>query len=182
MVLEAFRRLQQTDPSLLLVLAPRHPERFDTSALRPWSGAWVRWSETTDRIPPETALVLLDTMGELADCYAAATIACVGGTWADRGGHNLLEPAFHGVPVLFGPDFRHFDDEGRALLAAGGGFLAAGAEEIRERCRQLLADPLVLNAAGRSAAEVARTFGGALEQSLEAVRTLLSGPSSGRPR
>ena len=135
MVLEAFRGLREAEPGLLLVLAPRHPDRFDAAALRPWSGAWVRWSEAPDRVPPETAVVLLDTIGELADCYAAATVACVGGTWSDRGGHNLLEPAFHGVPVVFGPDFRHFDEEGRALLAAGGGFVAADAAGIRERCR-----------------------------------------------
>jgi 3-deoxy-D-manno-octulosonic-acid transferase len=127
-------------------------------------------------------VVLFDTIGELADCYAAAAVACVGGTWADHGGHNLLEPAFHGVPVIFGPDFRHFDEEGRALLAAGGGFIAAGAEGIRERCRLLLADPQALAAAGTSAAAVARTFGGALEQTLAAVRALLPGAAGGRPR
>ena len=179
-VLEAFRRLREENPELLLVLAPRHPDRFDASALRPWPGAWVRWSDTPGRIPAGTAVVLLDTLGELADCYAAATVACVGGTWGDRGGHNLLEPAFHGVPVVFGPDFRHFEDEGRALLAAGGGFVADGADGIHARCRLLLADPAALAAAGRGAESVARSFGGALEQALAAVRALLPGAGGGR--
>jgi 3-deoxy-D-manno-octulosonic-acid transferase len=178
MVLGAFQELRETDPRLLLVLAPRHPDRFDPALLRPLSGAWVRWSAAPERIPPDVAVVLLDTLGELADCYAAASIACVGGTWTDRGGHNLLEPAFHGVPVIFGPDFRHFDEEGRALVAAGGGFVVDGAEGVRLRCRALLADPAALAAAGRSAAEVARTFGGALERTLDSVRALL--PDAGR--
>lgn len=179
-VLEAFRGLRETDPGLLLVLAPRHPDRFDAAVLRPWSGSWVRWSTAPGTIPPETAVVLIDTLGELADCYAAATIACVGGTWTDCGGHNLLEPALHGVPVVFGPDFRHFDEEGRALLAAGGGFVATGAGGIRECCRRLLEDPAALARAGRSAAEVARSFGGALEQALDAARLLLAGAPGGR--
>lgn len=180
MVLEAFRDLREMDPDLLLVLAPRHPDRFDLPVLRPWSGAWVRWSEAPDRLTPGTAVVLLDTIGELADLYAAATVACVGGTWSGHGGHNLLEPAFHGAPVVFGPDFRHFDEEGRALLASGGGFVAMDAAGIRERCRTLLADPAALAAAGRSAAETARSFGGALERALEAALALLPGTGGGR--
>ena len=79
------------------------------------------------------------------------TVACVGGTWGDHGGHNLLEPAYHGVPVVFGPDMRHVEDEGRALLASGGGFLAGDADAIFERCRGLLADRGVRAAAGSSA-------------------------------
>lgn len=182
LMLEAFRGLRQADPSLLLVLAPRHPDRFDPALLRPWEGKWIRWSAAPDRLPPGIAVVLLDTLGELADCYAAATVALVGGTWTEHGGHNLLEPAFHGVPVVFGPDYRHFDEEGRALLAAGGGFVAEDAESVRERCRLLLADPRALAGAGRKAAEVARAFGGALEKTLESARALLPDAGGGLDR
>ena len=104
LVLEAFRRLRGIEPALLLVLAPRHPDRFDAGKLSAWPGAWVRWSAAPPEIGEGTAVVLLDTLGELADFYAAADVACVGGTWGDHGGHNLLEPAYHGVPVVFGPD------------------------------------------------------------------------------
>ena len=173
LMLAAFRRLAAAEPSLLLVLAPRHPERFDTAALREWEGSWVRWSAAPEKIRHETSVVLLDTIGELADCYAAATIACVGGTWADRGGHNLLEPAFHGVPVVFGPNFHHFDEEGSALLAAGGGFLAADGDALYARCRSLLGDASARAEAGCRAAQVALTFGGALERTLAAVREIL---------
>ncbi|HWR98484.1 MAG TPA: glycosyltransferase N-terminal domain-containing protein [Candidatus Methanoperedens sp.] len=180
MLLGVFRELRAADPGLLLVLAPRHPDRFDAAVLGPWDGAWVRWSAMAARIPPETAVVLVDTVGELADCYAAATIACVGGTWGDHGGHNLLEPAFHGVPVVFGPDFRHFAEEGRALLASGGGFVTDGAEGVRERCRRLLADPALCAEAGRCAAQTAMSFGDALAASLAAARALLANAAGGR--
>ena len=181
LVLAAYRRLAALDPSLLLVLAPRHPERFDAAALRDWAGAWVRWSAAPDRVSRGTSIVLLDTIGDLADCYAAATVACVGGTWADRGGHNLLEPAFHGVPVVFGPHYRHFDEEGHALLAAGGGYVADSGDEIFSRCRLLLTDRAGRDEAGRRAAQVALTFGGAVERTLEAVREILGGPHGPGP-
>ena len=178
MVLAVFRRLRKLEPELLLVLAPRHPDRFDPAVLRAWADAWLRWSAAPARVPRETAVLVLDTIGELADFYAAATVACVGGTWTERGGHNLLEPAFHGVPVVFGPDYRNFDEEGRALLDAGGGFQAAGADEVFARCRILLEDPARRAEAGRNAAAVARTFGGAVEQAVEAARNLLAGEPS----
>lgn len=173
LLLDAFGRLRALEPSLLLVLAPRHPERFDFAKLGPWAGLAVRWSAAPARVGPETAVVLLDTLGELADCYAAAAVACVGGTWTEHGGHNLLEPAHHGVPVVFGPDFSHFDEEGRALLAAGGGFLADAADGIFEHCSRLLTDGAARDAAGRRARGVAESFGGAVETVIAAALDIL---------
>jgi 3-deoxy-D-manno-octulosonic-acid transferase len=175
LVLDAFRRLQGAEPGLLLVLAPRHPDGFDPGKLSAWPGAWVRWSAAPRNIGQETAVVVLDTLGELADFYAAADVACVGGTWGDHGGHNLLEPAYHGVPVVFGPDICHVEDEGRALLAAGGGFIAGDAAAIFERCRALLADRGVRDAAGSRALEVAMTFSGAVETVARAANEILDG-------
>jgi 3-deoxy-D-manno-octulosonic-acid transferase len=180
MVLDAFRRLREIEPSLLLVLAPRHPGRFDGGKLDAWTGSWVRWSESAGGVGPATAIVVLDTIGELADFYAAADVACVGGTWGDHGGHNLLEPAYHGVPVLFGPDIRHVEDEGRALLAAGGGFLAGDAAAIFEHGRALLADRGARDAAGARARAVATTFTGAVETVAGAACEILDG-KTGQP-
>ena len=104
-----------------------------------------------------------------------AEVACVGGTWADHGGHNLLEPAYHGVPVVFGPDIGQVEDEGRALLAAGGGFQAGDAAAIFEYCRILLADPRARAAAGSRALEVAATFSGAVEKVARAAIEILDG-------
>jgi 3-deoxy-D-manno-octulosonic-acid transferase len=173
LVLEAFRRLRAAKPELLLVLAPRHPDRFEQAWLAPWAGAWVRWSEAPRSIERRIAVVLLDTLGELADFYAAAGVACVGGTWADHGGHNILEPAYQGVPVVFGPDYRHFDEEGRALLAVGGGFLARDAAGIFQHSLGLLADASARAAAGSRALEVATAFGGAVEKVAGAALEIL---------
>jgi 3-deoxy-D-manno-octulosonic-acid transferase len=173
LILAAFRRVRAAEPALLLVLAPRHPARFDPGVLADWAGRWVRWSAAPSQIDPGTAIVVLDTLGELADCYAAAAVACVGGTWRDHGGHNLLEPAYHGVPVLFGPDIRHVEEEGRALLAAGGGFMAADAAAIGARLGGLLADRAARAAAGERALAVARTFTGAAETVADAALDLL---------
>lgn len=175
LALAVFCRLKALVPELLLVLAPRHPERFDTTRVEGRAGAWVRWSAAPPEIDRDTAVVLLDTLGELADIYAAASVACVGGTWSGHGGHNLLEPAFHGVPVVFGPDYRHFDDEGRALLAAGGGFVAADAAALFERCRGLLSDRGARDEVGRLAREVAAAFGGAAALVVSAAGDLLDG-------
>ncbi len=176
LVLAAFRRLRALDPGLLLVLAPRHPERFGFERLGDWPGAWVRWSASQRAIGPGTQIVVLDTLGELADFYAAAAVALVGGTWGDHGGHNLLEPAYHGVPVIFGPDIRHVEDEGRALLAAGGGFQAHDAGAIFERCRALLFADAARVAAGSRALAVAATFSGAVEAVAGAALEILDGP------
>jgi len=173
LVLEAFGRLRAEQPGLLLVLAPRHPERFDAARLGAWAGACERWSAGSGRIGAATPVVLLDTLGELADFYAAAAVACVGGTWAEHGGHNVLEPAYHGVPVIFGPDLGHVDAEAGALLAAGGGFLAGDADGLFECARALLADPEARAAAGGRALEVARAFGGALETVVGAACDIL---------
>lgn len=176
LVLTAFSRLRALVPGLLLVLAPRHPERFDPGVLREFEGAWVRWSAAPERIPGGAAVVVLDTIGELVDFYAAAAVACVGGTWVHQGGHNVLEPAFFGVPVVFGLDFRHFDEEGRALLAAGAGFLAPGAEELYRELRTLLLDGELRREAGARAAGVAARFGGAVEKTVAAVRGIIGAP------
>jgi 3-deoxy-D-manno-octulosonic-acid transferase len=175
LVLEAFGRLHSIEPALLLVLAPRHPDNFDPGKMNAWPGAWVRWSEAPPEIGRGTAVVVLDTLGELADFYAAADVACVGGTWGDHGGHNLLEPAYHGVPVVFGPGISHGEDEGLALLAAGGGFVAGDAAAIFERIRTLLADRGARDAAGSRAREVAKTFSGAAETVARAANEILDG-------
>ena len=118
LVLEAFRRLRgdRAGPAARACPAPpRALRRRESSSA--WPGAWVRWSAAPRAIDPGTAVVVLDTLGELADFYAAADVACVGGTWGDHGGHNLLEPAYHGVPVVFGPDIAPC--RGRGPGAAG---------------------------------------------------------------
>ena len=124
-VLDAHQRLLQHDASALLILVPRHPQRFDAVAERVRSKgmACVRRSTLTDN--PEfggqrqpTPVLLGDSMGEVMAYLAAAQVAFVGGSLVPVGGHNVLEPAALGLPVLFGPNMHNFLDARALLLAA----------------------------------------------------------------
>ena len=121
LVLDAFERVLDGLPGSLLVLVPRHPERFREVA------AYVRRRgfepAMRSQRPVECADVKVfvgDTMGELPLFYAAADVAFVGGTLVERGGHNVLEPAALGLPVLFGPHVFNFASISRRLIEAGG--------------------------------------------------------------
>jgi 3-deoxy-D-manno-octulosonic-acid transferase len=114
-LLDAWPQLLTVDPSLLLVLAPRHPERFDAVAnlLRSKGVCWIRRSEQTDPTDPHDGLgagniVLLDTIGELASVYSLASVAFIGGSLIPAGGHNPLEPAQFAVPIVMGPYYENF--------------------------------------------------------------------------
>lgn len=118
-ILEAFATVAGHPTSPVLLLAPRHPERFpevaDQVAAAGWP--WVRRSGGT--APPGTRVVLLDTLGELAGCYGMARGAFVGGSLIPVGGHNLLEPAVRAVPVCFGPHVDNVAEMAEVLVQAG---------------------------------------------------------------
>ncbi|MGH9593364.1 MAG: tetraacyldisaccharide 4'-kinase, partial [Bryobacteraceae bacterium] len=117
-VIEVFQRLAQRRPRLLLVLAPRRPERFPVVAekLRKAGAVFVRRSELSDIALP--GVLLLDSIGELAALFSRATAVFMGGTLARRGGHNILEPAFFGKPVIVGPHMENFAEITREFSAA----------------------------------------------------------------
>lgn len=123
LVLDAWRQARALVPGLRLILAPRQPRRFDTVAgLLTGAGLAHRRASTGF---PEAAtwrdieVLLLDTLGELPAAYAEGTVALVAGGWAAAGGHNPLEPAQAGVPVLVGPGYTNFEDLVPPLQAAG---------------------------------------------------------------
>jgi 3-deoxy-D-manno-octulosonic-acid transferase len=122
-VLSAFGELRRTYKDLLLVLVPRHPERFRAVArLCRRTGACVALRTTQHgALPVRTDILVGDTMGELQRLYAAADLAFVGGSLVGVGGHNLLEPCAVGVPVIFGPHVFHFEDISRMILEKGAG-------------------------------------------------------------
>ena len=173
-VLDAFLELRKTFPDLLLFLAPRHPERFDPAIFNGSGLSWRRWSEVSRSGPEEgDSVFLVDTYGELAELYGLASLAFVGGTIERKGGHNLMEPAFKGVPVLFGPHFANFEEEGKALVAAGGGFVTADVTAIVAEASRLLADSEERGSAGRRARVVAEESGGAVEKTLFLVEEVM---------
>jgi 3-deoxy-D-manno-octulosonic-acid transferase len=178
-VLDAFLELRKSFPALLLFLAPRHPERFEPDVFNGSGLSWRRWSEVSPGGPEDgCSVVLVDTYGELADLYGLAAVAFVGGTLERRGGHNLMEPAFKGVPVLFGPHFANFEEEGKALVAAGGGFVTADGAAIVSEASRLLTDRERREEAGRRARAVAEESGGAVEKTLSLIEGVMQRGSS----
>ena len=175
-VLEAQQRVREAHPGTLLVLAPRHPPRFDEVAdkLRARGIGFVRRSAAgSGAADADCAVLLLDSLGELLDFYAAADVAFVGGSLAPSGGHNLLEPAALGVPILTGPNNSNSEEIARLLIARGAAEVVHDAAELGTRVTTLLADDVArerMGAAGRASVDSNR---GALEKLLALIEPLL---------
>jgi 3-deoxy-D-manno-octulosonic-acid transferase len=140
-LLRVFGELKRIDPSLLLIIAPRHLARLHevTKTLAQACFTWVQRSE----IPGKGFsgdIILLDTMGELERIYQIATVAFVGGSLVPVGGHNILEPAAFGKPVIFGPHMENFREVVRMMKAEGGGIEVHDEDELLEQSRRLLTD------------------------------------------
>lgn len=141
MVLEAHRRLLATLPQALLILVPRHPQRFDAAAkLIERSGLGLQRRSTLPGKVAQSAVLLGDSMGEMFAYYAASDAAFVGGSFVAIGGHNVLEPAAIGLPVLFGPHMHNFLPSRELLLAGGGAIECADAAALAQSLAQLLGD------------------------------------------
>jgi 3-deoxy-D-manno-octulosonic-acid transferase len=154
-VLEAHTRALLDRPSLALVLAPRHPERVGEvlGVLKARGLAAVRRSDLPARRSPG-AVIVLDTVGELAQLYAIADVVFVGGSLVPLGGHNMLEPALRGKPVLFGPHTDNFREAAGVLIDSGSGRVVHDAAELGSELRRLLGDAVLrarVGAAGRDA-------------------------------
>lgn len=173
-VLDAHRRVLEKFPDALLVLVPRHPQRFDSvRELLAKRGERSTNRSSGAAIAPGTAVLLGDTMGELMTFYAAADVAFVAGSLVPIGGHNLLEPASVGCPVLTGPHNFNGEEIARLLMDAGAGFIVADTEQLAHAVTNLLGDPslrTVMGAAGKSALDANR---GALDRLLTLVDPLL---------
>ncbi|MEQ1920572.1 MAG: 3-deoxy-D-manno-octulosonic acid transferase, partial [Elusimicrobiota bacterium] len=169
MVLASFLAARAAVPRLRLVLAPRHLERAaDAADLLAHAGLKLaRWSGASEA--GRDALIL-DEMGVLPSFYALARAAFVGGTLVKVGGHNLLEPASAGVPVLFGPHTGHIARPAELLSAhGGGGRRVFDATELAERLTEFAKDESAARAAGASARAVADRLRGASARTLEAL-------------
>jgi 3-deoxy-D-manno-octulosonic-acid transferase len=185
-LLEVWPRLLEADPRLAMVLAPRHPERFEAvAALLEKSGFgsvkrsdWKAGSagdlETgnVDRIAGGQ-IVLLDTIGELASIYSLAAVAFVGGSIVQAGGHNPLEPAQFGVPIVMGPHYANF----RAIaedLRAHGAIRIVERDRLASALADLLCDPAQAAAMGERARRVFEKRAGATERTIQALEGLLA--------
>jgi 3-deoxy-D-manno-octulosonic-acid transferase len=169
-VLEAFLTARCRLPDLLLVLVPRHPERFDTVAnLCSQRGLTVVRRSTGQSCTSTTAVFLGDSMGELLLFYAAADVAFVGGSLVPHGGHNALEAALLGLPVLFGPHMFNFIEVSERLLTAQAAWRVTNAEELAARLVELVADHSLRRVAGQRAQTVVEENRGALAKLLTLI-------------
>jgi 3-deoxy-D-manno-octulosonic-acid transferase len=174
-LLEALRLARRQFPSLSMIVAPRHPERFaDVARLLRGSGFTVQVKSTTDRADWFSKdILLLDTVGELVDFYALADIAFVGGSLVPVGGHNVLEPARFGKAILFGPHMNNFAALAAALKQCGAAVEVSGAEELATTVTGLLTDSAKRLSMGRVAAEFASTSQHALTLNWELAERYL---------
>jgi 3-deoxy-D-manno-octulosonic-acid transferase len=184
-LLLAWPQLLKAHQRLVLVLAPRHPERFAAvAALLERSGvAWVRrsdWrSQSVELIEPlrPGQIVLLDTIGELASVYSLAAVAFIGGSLFPAGGHNPLEPAQFGVPIVMGPHYANF----RAItedLRKHDAIRIATKEDLAGVLTELLRDMSAAEAMGERAKLVFDQQAGATRRCVDALRELLAAEST----
>jgi 3-deoxy-D-manno-octulosonic-acid transferase len=172
-LLKAFENLRVAHPRAVMILAPRHPERFDDVAilLQQMNIRFYRRTRWACE-PLAGAVFLVDSIGELSAIYALADLAFVGGSLVPRGGHNIIEPAQHGVAIVVGNHTENFRDI-VALFQRHDAVRIVGLAELPLTLMQLLADDSERRALGRRAAETLQLQTGATARTLEALRTLL---------
>ncbi len=169
--LAAHTQLLQTQADALLILVPRHPQRFDSC----WNlidGSGLRSVRRGDRGgDAQTQVLLGDSMGEMFVYLSAADIAFVGGSLVDIGGHNILEPAAIGLPVLFGPHMQNFT-AARELLLGRGGTEVANVDALGVALSAAFADAASRRSAGLEAQRAVTANRGALQNLLQAIATI----------
>jgi 3-deoxy-D-manno-octulosonic-acid transferase len=177
-VLAAHAALLAERPGALLLLVPRHPERFEAVAelLRRRD---VRFTRRSSGLAPDgaTQVLLVDTVGELVALYASADVAFVGGSLVPIGGHNLLEPAALGLPVLTGPYYFNGRDIARLLLREGAALQVADAPELASALARLLADLEERRRIGAIGRRIVESNRGSVARLLALMEPLLPGPA-----
>jgi len=173
-VLEAHRKLLERFPGLLLILVPRHPQRFaavrdliDKQTLSVVARTEARSCDAS------TAVFLGDTMGEMTLLYAASDVAFVGGSLTPIGGHNLLEPAVLGIPLVSGPHVFNAQEIADMFVETGACRLAADAEQLADAVGELLSDRDKATQIGELGRRILERNRGALQRLLEMIESLL---------
>ncbi len=184
LVLGAWRAVHQRHPRALMILAPRHPARFDVVArLLADSGIKAVRRTSLNGRPNEMGrqiesaeVLLLDTMGELAGTFDLADVVFMGGTLVPTGGHNLIEPAVAGKATLFGPHMENFRDVASLFLGAGAALQVPNAEALAPALLRLLDHPSERRELGERARQVLEQQRGAVRRTLEQLGPWLDSP------
>lgn len=179
MLFQAYGRLRVDLPNLQLLVAPRRIERRGEILAAARAHGLDCRTRTGDGAQQGPVLIL-DTIGELAGCYAMAEVVFIGGSLVAAGGHNPLEPAAAGVPVLFGPHMEDFSEIAVALTACGGGGQVDSVDALTAALRDILADAELRRTRAAAAAACVRANSGVVEHHLEAVARLLAGSTAHR--
>jgi 3-deoxy-D-manno-octulosonic-acid transferase len=174
-VLTAFKRVKDTKSHVLAVLAPRQPERFGEVERLARDAGFVtaRRSELPIDAEPRADVVVLDSLGELAQLYQVATVVFVGGSLADHGGHNILEPAVFGKPIVFGPHMQNFAEIAETFLADRAAVQVTSGRALEDVLIELLSAPETRMRLGERARALVEANRGARERSLAAISGLL---------
>jgi 3-deoxy-D-manno-octulosonic-acid transferase len=172
-IMDALLELQKEFPSLIGVIAPRHMQRCREveDLIREFKVDYTLLSQQDDLSSWTGNILLVDSLGKLNALYRCATLAYVGGGFNPRfGGHNILEPAGLGIPVLFGKFMSNFEEEAKLLTQSGGGIQMQNIEQLHSILARLLKDSAERQKLGEMAATTVRANSGALRKNLELIR------------
>ena len=169
LALETFQQLLPQFPALRLILVPRHPERFDEVArmLDSTGVLWQRRSQLESARRPEARVLLVDTIGELGAWWGVAQVAFVGGSFGDRGGQNMIEPAAYGAAVSFGPNTWNFRDVVQLLCQGDAAQVVRDGADLTRFVRRCLEDEPFRCSLGQRAQQLVRQNQGAAARTCE---------------
>lgn len=181
LLLQAWQEIRRRHPQALLILAPRHPTRFESVAqlLASEGRSAVRRTalstseDTMSSLLASPEILLLDSIGELAGIFELADVVFMGGSLVPTGGHNLLEPAYWGKPILFGPHMENFRDTANLFLQAGAAVAIRDPAELAHTALQILEDTTHQRQLGQAAKQARERESGATRRVLEHVKELL---------
>ncbi|MEW6381653.1 MAG: 3-deoxy-D-manno-octulosonic acid transferase [bacterium] len=182
-VIEVYRHLLSHSPSLVLLIAPRYlPEIPAIEDQCSQAGLYVErktrivQGEARKSADGQTGrVIILDTIGELSKMYSLATVVFVGGSMVPIGGHNLLEPAMYGKPILFGPHVDNFREISQLLKSCGAGFEVQSREELERQLEGLLQDRSARDRAGQSALRAVEENCGATQKTIDLIERYVMG-------
>jgi 3-deoxy-D-manno-octulosonic-acid transferase len=180
-VLEAFQRIRALWGNALLIIAPRKPERFDEVERLAQQPGWrvARRTDLAVDSEPRVDVVILNTIGELAQLYQVATVVFVGGSLVDAGGHNILEPAVFGKPIVFGPHMHNFAEIARTFIENRGAIQVQADAELEDVLVELLSDPVKRAGLGAAARALVEANRGARGRTLAVLTQLLPSDAPG---
>jgi 3-deoxy-D-manno-octulosonic-acid transferase len=173
-LIPAFVELLNSIPDALLILVPRHPERFERAAeLTRTAGLRTELHSQSESCSEQAQCFVIDAMGELMTYYACGDIAYVGGSMGEQGGHNALEPAALGLPVLFGPNMENAKEIAAGLVENHAALVVNDQNELQGTVKKLFEAGALRNSMGRAGSALVEKNRGALKLTLKAVKELL---------